>query len=107
MVRQEHIPWQWLILGILDDFHNTAALRDIYERIEKQYLEIKADGTQLINPSLLQVNLDYGNRAKFQHSVRACLSGYKKKGWVERIDRGVYRLTEKGRERLKWVQKNT
>lgn len=107
MARQEHIPWQWLILGILDDFHNTAKLQDIYERIEKEHYEMLPDNTQLINPPLLNVNLAYGNRPKFQHTVRGCLSIYTKKGWVERVDRGVYRLTEKGNARLKWVQKYT
>ena len=104
---QAHIPWQWLILGILDDFNNTATLRTIYENIEKQHFEMKADGIEMINPFLLKVNLDYGDRPKFQHAVRGCLSNYKKHGWVERIGRGVYRLTEKGKNQLKWVQQNT
>ena len=107
MIQQAHIPWDWLILGILADAHHEVKLPDLYNRIEDQYHKMLQDKIQLINPSLLDVNLAYGDRPKFQHAVRAALSIYSKKGWVERVDRGVYRLTDKGSARLNWVKKNS
>jgi len=45
MIREEHIPWPWLLLGILDDCGGQAALQDIYARIEEQYHEMKKEDT--------------------------------------------------------------
>jgi DNA-binding PadR family transcriptional regulator len=106
MPKQEHIPWDWLILGILADSHHLVTLADLYKRIEDQYHEMLGDKTQLINPTLLDINSAYGDRPKFQHTVRAALSIYNKKGWVEHVEKGVYRLTDRGLARLQWVKNN-
>jgi len=104
MPKEEHIPWQWLLLGILDDFHGQATLQDIYVCIEEQYHDMKKDGTELIKSELLDKDFRYGDRPKYQHTVRGCLSSYKKCGWVNRIDRATYRLTDEGLKRLRWLQ---
>ncbi len=107
MTKEEHIPWQWLLLGILDEHHGQAKLKDIYADIEEKNNDAKKDGIELINQELLKIDLRYGNRPKYQHSVRSHLSGYKKKrGWVIWVDEAVYRLTDQGKKRLEWIKKN-
>jgi DNA-binding transcriptional regulator PaaX len=106
MIEEEHIPWQRLLLGILDDHREQATLQGIYADIEEQYYDMKNEGTELIKPELFKINPRYGNRPKYQHTVRGCLSRYKKCGWVIWIDKAIYRLTDKGKERLRWIQEN-
>jgi len=104
---EEHIPWQWLLLGILDNYpSHKATLHDIYIRVEEDYQDFIKNGTQLIKPKLLDVERKYGDRPKYQHTVRGCLSSYKKHGWVNRIDKAIYQLTDEGKKRLEWVMKN-
>ena len=103
MTREEHIPWPWLLLGILDDSRGQAALRDIYTRIEEQqYHEMEKECTELIKSRLFEIDPRHGIRPKYQHTVRGCLSNYKKRGLVERIDKATYRLTDAGLNHLKW-----
>jgi len=106
MTKEEHIRWQWLLLGILDDFGGQATLQEIYACIEEQYLEMRKDGTELIKPELRDIDRRYGVRPKYQHTVRGCLSSYKKRGWVNWIDKATYRLTDEGLKRLKWLKEN-
>ena len=104
MTMEEHIPWPWLLLGILDNCGGQATLQDIYVRIEEQYHEMKTEDTELIKSRLLDINPRYGIRPKYQHTVRGCLSNYKKRGLVERIDKATYRLTDGGLKHLKWYK---
>jgi len=95
------MPWGWLILAILSD--GQASLERIYCSIEETHDDIKAgEGTLVVNPSLFEEDPKYGNRPKYTHAVRSYLSKFKKAGWVEHVDRGIYRLTEAGEGRLKW-----
>lgn len=96
MTRDENMPWEWLLLGTLDGSGGEATLQKIYISIEKQFHEIEKDGNKLINPRLFEINPEYGNRPIYQHTVRGCLSAYKKRGSVERIGRGIYRPTDIG-----------
>lgn len=95
------MPWEWLLLGILDDSNGQATLQDIYICIEKQCHEIEREGSKLIDSRLFGKDLKYGNRPIYQHTVRGCLSAYKKRGLVEQVDRGIYRLTDAGLKHLK------
>jgi len=106
MIREEHIPWPWLLLGILDDCGGQAALRDIYARIEEQYHEMEKEGTKLIKTGLFEIDPRYGIRPKYQHTVRGCLSNYKKRGFVERTDKATYRLTDEGLNHLRWYKEH-
>ena len=101
MERRSHMPWEWLILGILADGRKHP-LPDIYIDVEEEHHDLSSkDGTQMINPTLLEVDPRWGDRPKLTHSVRTHLSKFKKAGWVERVDRGVYRITEAGKQRPK------
>jgi peptide deformylase len=105
---EEYIPWQWLILGTLESCSgHQAMLQDIYILIEEDYQNMKKDGTDIIKPKLLDEDIRYGPRPKYQHTVRGCLSNYIKHGWVNRIDRATYQLTDEGKKRLKWIKENT
>ncbi|MBI2328980.1 MAG: hypothetical protein HYU85_05025 [Chloroflexi bacterium] len=106
---EEHMPWPWLILGILDDHDGQASLQEIYFDIDDQYHENKPEGTELINPALLKVSRMYGERFKYTHTVRGCLSNYVKRGLVEHVGKGrtgIYRITDVGLNRLTWYQKH-
>ena len=70
MTREEHIPWPWLLLGILGDCGEQAALQDIYDCIEQQYHEMEKEGTELIKGGLFEIDPRYGIRPKYQHTVR-------------------------------------
>ena len=106
MTREEHIPWLWLLLGILDDSRGQAALQDIYARIEEQYHQMEKEGTELVKTGLFEIDPRYGIRPKYQHTVRGCLGNYKKRGLVERIDKATYRLTDEGLNHLKWYKEH-
>jgi hypothetical protein len=105
MARGENMPWGWLLLGILGDSRGTATLQQIYARIERDSAESGKTDPKIILPRLFTKNLRYGDRPIFQHTVRGCLTAYKKKSLIERIDRGVYRITDAGRNRLEWYNK--
>ena len=101
MVRGENMPWCWLLLGILKDSGGVATLQDVYNSIEEDLAQNEKD-SKVINLRLLHKNLRHGDRPIYQHTVRGCLSSYQKQGLVERIDRGIYRITETGLRRLEW-----
>ncbi len=100
MVRDEHMPWCWLLLGILKESGGVATLAHTYRRIETDITGQKEGESPIIDPRLFRHNLKYGDRPIYQHTVRGCLSLYEKQGLVERIGRGTYRITEAGLRRL-------
>ncbi len=106
MTMEEHIPWPWLVLGILDDFQGENALQDIYLHIEEQFNEMRNENTELIRPELFKIDPRYGVRPKYQHTVRGCLSNYVKRGLVERTDRAVYQITSTGSQLLRWYKEH-
>src|SRR5438093_1161774 len=100
MARDKNMPWESLILGILEE--GNQELQQIYASVERQYEDIyKADGINLINSDLLRVEPQWGDRPVFQHTVRSCLSRLVRLGLVHHPERGLYTLTEPGRPRLR------
>ena len=69
---EEHMPWPWLLLGILQD-GKQVTLQGIYVLVEEDYFEIKKDGDELIDQKLLEIEPRYGLRPKYTHTVRGCL----------------------------------
>lgn len=106
MTRGENMPWCWLLLGILKDSGGTASLQDIYASIEENVAESEETDAKVINSRLFAEDSNFGPRPKFQHTVRGCLSAYKKRGLMERIDKGLYRITDAGLNRLEWYNKS-
>lgn len=90
------MPWGWLLLGILEDCGGSATLQKIYRCIDRDMAVREEEDSSIIDARLLQHNLRYGDRPIYQHTVRGCLSSFRKRGLVERIGRGVYRMTEAG-----------
>lgn len=105
MTRDENMPWRWHLLGILKDSGGTATLQEIYARIEKEFVDSNKSDPKIIHPRLFTEDIRYGNRPKYQHTVRGCLAVYRKGGLVKRIDRGTYRITDEGLNRLEWYNK--
>ena len=101
MTKDENMPWEWLLLGILDESGGETALQNIYASIEKKFCEIEEEDLKLINPRLFEIDPKFGNRPVYQHTVRGCLSACKKRGLVERIGKGIYRLTDVGLTRVR------
>jgi len=101
MTRDENMPWEWLLLGILDESGGETTLQNIYASIEKKFREIEDEDIKLINPRLFEIDPKFGNRPIYQHTVRGCLSAYENRGLVARIGRGIYRLTDIGLKRLR------
>lgn len=99
------MPWAWLLLGILEEHGKTATLHDIYVSIEEQFDEIQRNGEEIIASRLFDPDPRYGNRPKYQHTVRGLLSAYKKNGLVEHIDKATYRLTDAGLRRLEALRR--
>ncbi len=106
MTRDENMPWKQLLLDILDGAGGETTLQNIYASIEKEFRRIKKEDEdiKLINPRLFEKNLKHGDRRIYTHTVRACLSAYKKCGLVEHIGNkrsGIYRLTDIGLKHLR------
>lgn len=101
MARVENMPWEQLLLGILEESGGQADLEQIYASIEAEYHEIAKDSEYIIAPRLLEIDPKWGNRPIYQHTVRGCLSAFKKRGLVERVARATYRLTDAGAKSLK------
>jgi len=106
MARGENMPWAWLLLGTLSELGGTTTLQEIYSRVEDACANSKETDPKIVLPRLFNINPRYGDRPIFQHTVRGCLSAYKAQGLVERVDRGVYRITDKGRKQLEWYKKD-
>ena len=105
MARTVHMPWGWLILSILADDRDATSLPDIYASIEELYRDLLSnEQSDIINPNLLKTNLRYGDRPKYQHAVRSCLSAYRKQGLVERVAKGTYQLAAVGKMRSQEYQ---
>jgi len=72
--------------------HNDISTAEIYKAIE---------GGQFYSLTLEQLReTKYGGRPAYQHEVRSYLSNLVQSGDIQRISRGNYRITQKGRSRL-------
>ena len=87
--------WGPIILGAIlytEDGNKDATLQGIYKVVE----DGGSDGS-LFNPRQLEVEPRWGERQRFQHTIRSTLSNLVKEGLAERTGRGIYRVTVKGR----------
>jgi len=41
MTRGENMPWEWLLLGILDESGGETTLQNIYASIERSSVKLK------------------------------------------------------------------
>ncbi|MFH1596237.1 MAG: winged helix-turn-helix domain-containing protein [Pseudomonadota bacterium] len=82
--------WDTAILMCVRDIGKEAMLQQIYRKIGN-YIQLSnkhLEGTQ------------YGGRPAFQHEVRSFISNLCDSGYLVRLDRGVYSITEKGLKRI-------
>ena len=97
----KHLPWEYLLLSILSE--GQKELREIYTDIEEVQHDIGAEtNSRIVNPGLFDVDVRYDNRPKYTHTVRSYLTKLTNSGRAERAGRGLYRITQAGRDRLTW-----
>ena len=89
-------PWYYVILGGIRD-EEVISLQDIYEIVEDGQDESKS----LFDPALSQPDPKRGNRPRYQHTVQAICCQLVNEGLAERISRGYYRITDRGRQFLR------
>ena len=97
----EYMNWGHIVLGAIlytEDANRDSSLQDIYKVVE----DGGSDGT-LFNPRLLEVEPRWGERQRFQHTIRSTLSNLVKESLAEPTGRGIYRLTVEGRKLAKNV----
>jgi len=96
--KQQTLHWSWdrILLHLLSlSDGEPKPLTYIYTAIGK-------DGRKWgINPRLFDIEPRWGGRYRYCHTVRANMNSLKKLGLVDPgTSRGMYRITNKGRERL-------
>ena len=83
--------WDFAILQIINDLGGDGCLQEIYARLEEFY-ELSVDDLR---------ETVYSGRPAYQHQVRSFVSKlWRKKGYLVRLERGCYSLTETGRKRF-------
>ena len=98
-MRGDQAPWEVTILNALRaEGDGEADLSEIYRFIERQQHEF------LLRTSQFE-ETRWAGRPMYQHTVRSIItnrsSGLMKRGLVERVGRGRYRLTDAGWALLK------
>lgn len=73
--------WRVCVSDALQEYGGVAELQEIYSWVESSGWLGERDET------------DWRGRPMYQHSVRACIAKMRKKGELERVSRGRYRLT--------------
>ena len=92
--------WDFVVLQPLSDGEPTC-LKSIYAAIHE---EGKLVG---VKERLFKVDGRYGDRPDYTHVVRFTMSSLKNRRMVEHLEpdrSGMYRITDKGRERLKELE---
>lgn len=102
-MRGRHAPWDFTILTALQTEGGGAAdLAEIYRFIERQQAE-KEGFYEYLPPSDFEPTRWEG-RPMYQHTARSVITnrrnGLIRRGLVERVARGRYRLTDAGRKQL-------
>jgi len=93
---RKHMPWRHIVLGAIlysEQSNDAGSLQKLYEIVEDS-----GQDASLFNPRSLEVEPRWGERQRFQHTIRSTLSNLVKEGLVEHVGRGKYRLIAEGRE---------
>ena len=81
---EEDLIWHEAVLHVLGDHHpNEVSLQTVCLEVQK-YRKLTEEDFSITK---------YGE-PRYQHAVRAILTQLVKKGWVKRLRRGVYVLSE-------------
>jgi len=88
--------WEVAVLKCLVDLgYNHIELQDIYGKIK---------GSEYVNITPDLETVKYGNQPYYYDYVRSTLKQLVKKGHAERVNIGIYSITDEGIERLKCYQ---
>lgn len=84
--------WGTILLRIISDSGKILKLQDIYRKLEN------GNYKKLSEKDLTPTR--YGNRPVYQHQVRSHLSNLKQYEFLKNVSRGVYEITQIGRNRI-------
>ena len=100
-MRGDHAPWHFTILLAFDRHGGEADLVEVYRFVEERQAEAQRFGYEYLPSSQFEPTR-WGGRPMYQHTVRSRITnranGLIKRGLVEWVARGRYRLTEAGQE---------
>jgi hypothetical protein len=80
--------WNFAILSCINGLGKEVTLQQIYRRIGN-YITLTEDH--------LKATV-HGGRPAYQHEVRSYISNLCEEGYLQRLDKGVYSITEKGKK---------
>ena len=91
-VQQRNVSYTWAeaILTAIGDLGGKATLKQVYSGVPKY---------RVLSREHLKETV-WGGRPAFQHEVRSFVSGLVASGKLHKVSRGMYQLTEEGREGL-------
>jgi len=84
------LDWENAILRTIEFIGGNVSNKQIYDNVSK----FKSLSRNQLRET------EWGDRPAFQHTIRTYLSNLVKTKLIERVSRGVYRLTEKAEEIL-------
>lgn len=93
---QRNIDYTWAeaILATIGGLEGKATLKQIYSEVPKYRRLAREHLRETI----------WSGRPAFQHGVRSFISGLVAAGKLRKVSRGIYQLTEEGREGLVTIQ---
>lgn len=84
--------WEIAILKSIDSRGGKADTKEIYT-------DMKSGDFIKLNENHLQTTI-YGGRPAYQHQVRSHLSNLIEAGDIQKVSRGAYSITARGRKRI-------
>jgi len=89
--------WEVTILQIVRYLGEVASLPSIYRQLERgKYISLTTNHLRLT---------PYGNRPAYQHQTRGHISDLLKTGDLVRSSRGIYAISDEGKNRIKEAEK--
>ena len=82
--------WEIAILKSINSLGGEAKLQDVYKRLSK-FIQLTEEHKK---------ETRWGGRPMYEHEVRSCVANLYQTGELDRILRGRYRLTDKGKKRI-------
>jgi restriction endonuclease Mrr len=82
--------WEIAILKCIESYSGKVMLQQIYERLSS-FIKLTEDDLR---------ETEWGGRPAYQHQVRSHIVNLCQAGELNRISRGCYSLTDKGRKRI-------
>ena len=82
--------WEYAVLKTINALHGESDLQSIYKNIDR-FIDMS---------DYQERETKWGGRPAFQHTVRSTASTLCRHGYLRRVDRGVYAITQKGKDAI-------